>query len=77
MNEEARQLMMKQGVPGKKDSENVAFHADPRPCKDHKDITCFKRQKKEHYQNECKEEAEAPKKNNAAVATFPDDGIEW
>jgi len=77
MNEEARQLTMKQGVRGQKGSENVAYHTDPKPRKDCKDITCFKCQKKGHYQNECKEEAEAPKRDNAAVATLPNHGIEW
>lgn len=80
MNEEARQVATKQGVPGRKGAENVAFHADLKPRRDRKDITCFKCQKKGHYQNECKE-ADTPKKDDVAkvaIALSDQDGIvEW
>ncbi|PPQ86127.1 hypothetical protein CVT25_002763 [Psilocybe cyanescens] len=80
MNEEARQVA-KQGVPAKDDPNNAAFHANVRPRRDRKDITCFQCQQKGHYKNECTQTQNGSQKTvetaGMAVVSSEDSEVFW
>jgi len=69
LNEEARQFA-NSGVQSS--TENAAFQADLKSCRDRKDITCFNCGKKGHYRSECEESKKEERATTALVATVSD-----